>query len=80
MMDGSRGGPLITEQHDGFSVFLGNGKDPVVTLGIGVRPSAVVAHFDLTTHCLVDGNYDGTVYLCDLEEICQRLNKVGLGW
>jgi WD40 repeat protein len=66
----------------GYDIFRGKETTPLVTLGIGGVPSTVGAQFDASGRRFVYGNCDGTVYLCDLEQVRTRLNadNLGLGW
>jgi hypothetical protein len=40
----------------------------------------VNAAFDPTGGFLLFGNRDGTVYVCNLEQVRKRLDEVGMGW
>jgi hypothetical protein len=52
---------------------------PLVTLGIDVVASNFV-QFDPRGTQLAWGNADGTVTVCNLEEIRDRLSRAGLQW
>ena len=62
-------------------MFLVQGHEPNsgVTLGID-GGSAVNPQFDRAGNQLAWGNTDGTVTVCDLKEIRERLGSVGLAW
>jgi WD40 repeat protein len=64
---------------NGMLLFRRGQTEPLITLGIDFSQFSFPLFNIAGTH-LAWGNTDGTVTVCDLEEINRRLNKVGLGW
>ncbi len=64
----------------GFSLFKDVNPIPVVTLGIDGGESAANPQFDPAGNQLAWGNTDGTVTVCNLKEINDRLRRIGLAW
>jgi WD40 repeat protein len=66
--------------HDrGWSVFAAGRKEPLVTLGIDAQRS-YLPEFSSNDRLVAWGNTDGTVTVCDLDEMRRHLSKTGLGW
>jgi hypothetical protein len=66
--------------HDrGYSLITETKGTPLVTLGID-GDQVVGAAFDPAGNQLAWGNSDGSVTVCDLKEIHERLGQVGLAW
>jgi WD40 repeat protein len=63
----------------GFELCRGEDGARLVTLGFDSERGLWVV-FDRTGNRLAWGNNDGTVTVCDLEEVRRRLTAVGLGW
>jgi len=63
----------------GISVFDGHRSTPLVTLGMETATLGPVT-FDLAGTQLAWGNPDGTVTVCDLKRIHDRLSEAGLEW
>jgi WD40 repeat protein len=68
-----------TDTERGFSLYSQLAAKPLITLAIDTQP-AKWPEFDSTGNLLAWGNLDGTVTVCNLSEINQRLTKIGLGW
>jgi serine/threonine protein kinase/WD40 repeat protein len=64
----------------GVLLFARSQADRVARLGVGTPTSSVDLPFSADGKLLAWGNSDGSVYVCDLEAVRQRLNRVGLGW
>ncbi|HLJ92469.1 MAG TPA: protein kinase [Gemmataceae bacterium] len=64
----------------GIGLFRGRSTTPVVTLGIDSQLSSFWIPFNSAGTHLVWGNADGTVILCDIEEVRRRLTNLRLGW
>lgn len=71
------GRPPIHER--GCSIFFGPVETPAITLGID-QPTIQRPQFDQAGNQLAWGNTDGTVTVCNLEEINERLAVAGLQW
>ena len=63
----------------GITLFDDSSKSPRITLGIDAVASHLV-RFDAGGNQLAWGNQDGTVTICNLKEIHDRLNRAGLAW
>jgi WD40 repeat protein len=72
-------GPHRTSLYPGFTLVRGSDGAALVVLGID-SSSTRVPSFDPSGRFAVWGHTDGTVRLCDLEEVRQRLSELGLGW
>ena len=68
------------DPHTGISLFLEEGKEPVVTVGIDLVVTSVRAAFDPAGTHFAWGNEDGTVTVCDIPRLQRRLAEVRLGW
>jgi hypothetical protein len=64
----------------GMNLHRNGNKTPLVTLGMDNRCSAGRWVFSRDGSRLAWGNRDGTVTVCDLAEVKNRLDSVGLGW
>jgi hypothetical protein len=64
----------------GLRLFRRGDATPFVTLGIDATFSSVVFPFSRDGRFLAWGNADGSVTVCNLEEVQRRLKEVGLGW
>jgi WD40 repeat protein len=64
----------------GILLFRRDQDRPLVTLGIDSQISSVVWPFSRDGKYLAWGNTDGSLMVCDLEEVLRRLKEVGLGW
>jgi eukaryotic-like serine/threonine-protein kinase len=60
------------------ALFRGDAEDPLVTLA-GTELTSNAA-FSLDGTRLAWGNVDGTVIVCDIQQVRRRLAEVGLGW
>jgi hypothetical protein len=72
-------GPHRTGRHPGFTLVRGGDGAELAVLGIDTSPARQPS-FDATGQYAVWGHSDGTVRLCDLEEVRRRLSELGLGW
>jgi WD40 repeat protein len=75
------GAKLLAGVTRGLALFRRGSQRPLVTLGIdslSARNDSV--SFDSTGNRLAWGNTDGTVTLCDLEEVRRRLAELDMGW
>jgi hypothetical protein len=63
----------------GYSLFRQGDKTPLVVLGIDTEPSFNPT-FNLAGTLLAWGNSDGTVTVCNIEQIRARLAQIGLDW
>lgn len=71
-----------------FGILSGSGcylyrkddKAPLVTLGIDAQPSVVDYGFNAAGTHLAWGNRDGSVIVCDINNVQRRLASIGLGW
>ena len=57
-----------------------NDKTPLVTFNIDEQPISLMASFSMSGNYLAWGNGNGTVTVCDLEQVRARLAALGLGW
>ena len=56
-------------------------KEPLVTLGLDFRSSWIAfPTFSTDGSLLAWGDDNGTVYVCHIENVRQRLAEIGLGW
>ena len=53
---------------------------PLVTLGLDLSITTPQPQFSPDGTRIAWGNADGSVCLCDIEEVHRRLSDVGLGW
>lgn len=63
----------------GMSLFSRTSEPPLVTLGIDT-PASTIVRFDGTGSRLAWGNTDGTVIVCNLQEIHRQFLLLGLSW
>ena len=70
---------VLSLESRGIGLYDGLGPAPLITLGIDA-PVSFVVEFDPTGQRLAWGNTDGTVTVCNVEEIRERLRPVGLAW
>ncbi len=66
-------------QNKGMSLFTDSSKSPLITLGTD-SPSSSIVGFDVSATRLAWGNADGTVTVCNLSEIQNRLRRAALSW
>jgi hypothetical protein len=52
----------------------------LVNLGIDVESAPIIAQFNVAGTQVAWGNADGTVCICDLRKVQQRLTELGFGW
>jgi serine/threonine protein kinase/WD40 repeat protein len=71
---------LFVGSSRGMSLFRRGGGEPLVTLGIDLPITSIHQIFSRDGRLLAWGNGDGTVTVCDLQEVRRRLADVGLGW
>jgi serine/threonine protein kinase/WD40 repeat protein len=64
----------------GFLLFHRDAMAPVVALGLDVPSDSVEQAFNAAGTHLAWGNGDGTVTVCNIPEVQQRLAKLRLGW
>jgi WD40 repeat protein len=64
----------------GFRLFRHDDKTPLVTLGLDKRSFHGRSEFNRAGTQVAWGNEDGSVTLCDIDEVRRRLGEVGLGW
>jgi len=68
-----------TSQGRGCRVFTGGAKEiPAVTVGIDWETGS--AQFSPNGETIAWGNADGTVTLCDLKQVREHLQQIGLSW
>ena len=70
----------VLSPHQDLSMFKDTNRIPVVTLGIDGGNSIHTPQFDRAGNRFAWGNTDGTVMVCELEEIRTRLGSIGLAW
>jgi hypothetical protein len=63
----------------GFGLYALGDENASIVLGIEKPISSEACYNRAGTH-LAWGNMDGTVTVCDLEEVHRRLDELGLGW
>jgi len=63
----------------GFSLRRGEGE-VLVNFSFGPSWTNPVPNFTSDGRHLIWGNWDGTVAVCELEEVQKQLNRFGLGW
>ena len=73
-------GTFASKPPPGFELYSMDSQFPVVTLGIDNPPSSIVPEFNRSGTHVAWGNADGTVSLCDIQKVRERLGKVGLDW
>ncbi len=65
----------------GLALFHRDDQAPLVRLGIDVQTTSENhTQFNATGSHVAWGNVDGTVSVCDIEEVRRRLAQLGLGW
>jgi serine/threonine protein kinase/WD40 repeat protein len=64
----------------GFTLFRQGEKAPLVTLGIDYPIVGGSQRFNASGSHFAWGNVDGTVTVCDLQEVRRRLTALDLGW
>jgi hypothetical protein len=64
----------------GYTLRRGSDGAALVRPGLEVRTHCVRPEFSPNGRLVAWGNDDGTVFLCDIEEIQRRLTSIGLGW
>jgi WD40 repeat protein len=69
---------VAPKRQPGVSLLRHQDKLPLIVLGIDRRISSIVMQFDREGRRVAWGNADGTVSVCDLEEIRNRLAGLGL--
>jgi serine/threonine protein kinase/WD40 repeat protein len=69
-----------SHQFFGFRLHRRGEADPLVTLGTDTLIAGDLAVFNVSGTHVAWGNADGTVTLCDIQEVRRRLAAVGLGW
>ncbi len=69
----------VPDSGSGFSLFREGEKAPVVTLGTE-SPTSSPPVFDAFGSHTAWGNADGTVTVCDIQEVRRGLTRMGWGW
>jgi serine/threonine protein kinase/WD40 repeat protein len=64
----------------GLSLYRGREKRPLITLGFGPNSSLREVVLDGEEGRFLSGDADGSVRICDIEEMRRRLTDLGLGW
>lgn len=64
----------------GVSLYRWNESTRLVTLNLDVKASSGLDSFSADGSLLAWGNADGTVSVCDIEEVQRRLATIRLGW
>jgi serine/threonine protein kinase/WD40 repeat protein len=64
----------------GCALYRRGDDTPLATLGVDASGMVLGAEFDASGTHLACGNPDGTVSLCDLQELKRRLTSFGLRW
>ncbi|HMF10900.1 MAG TPA: hypothetical protein VKE94_01300, partial [Gemmataceae bacterium] len=64
----------------GYLLYRAGDSKPLVTLGLDLSITTPQPQFSPDGTRIAWGNADGSVCLCDIEEVRRRLNDVGLGW
>jgi WD40 repeat protein len=70
----------IDPPHPGLALYRRRGQAHLVTLRSPTRRSSGVSPFSPDGRFLTWGDADGTISVCDVEEVRRRLAEVGLGW
>ena len=64
----------------GLSLYCSGEERPLVTLGVGSQSHSGWSVFDTAEQRVLSGHVDGSVNICDIEEVRRRLTDLGLGW
>jgi serine/threonine protein kinase/WD40 repeat protein len=69
----------LSEACAGYSIYRGD-RDRLVVLGSDFPTDDRQPRFSPDGRCFAWGTADGTVFVCDLQEVQRRLGTIGLGW
>jgi WD40 repeat protein len=71
---------VMARQPNGFGLYRRHDELPLVTLGMNVTSLSMQAQFSSDGKRLAWGNVDGSVFVCEIEELRRQLSEFGLAW